>query len=458
MIINDFDVIISEGESYTVEFKESADKSLPSEVCAFANASGGRIFIGVHDSGRIVGTDTGNAARSRIQDTINKIEPKLRVELSIHKNVVVLNVPEGTNKPYSCPDGFYLRSGPNSQKLERESIVEFFQNEGRIRYDKIVRGELPIDERFNEKAYNRFLKLAKISSVLEKENVLYNLNCGETIDKKTFFTNAGAIFFRTNDEDSIFQHAVVVCALYKGNDKLYILDAKELDADIVSNIDGAMTFLKKHLRMSYVIKTVQRENILELPEDALREAVVNAVCHRDYFEEGARVMVEIFDDRVDITNPGGICKGITEQNFGTVSITRNPIIADMLHRINYIERMGTGIIRMKNAAREANVAEPEFEFSGFFKVTFKRNASDDSSGCQAVAKRLPSGCQAVATADRKREIIAYLKKNHSAKVSDFVSAFGLSDGRIRALLREMVADGMIEKIGDNRYAYYVPIQ
>jgi ATP-dependent DNA helicase RecG len=96
-------------------------------------------------------------------------------------------------------------------------------------------------------------------------------------------------------------------------------------------------------------------------------------------------MVEIFDDRVDIVNPGGLCKGITPENFGTVTITRNPIIASMFFRIDYIEQMGTGIERMRNSAREANVAEPIFEFSGFFKVTFKRDDADTSIGRQSVA-------------------------------------------------------------------------
>ncbi|MDR2869456.1 MAG: putative DNA binding domain-containing protein [Deferribacteraceae bacterium] len=369
---NNLPAILTEGESYTIEFKESPDKSLASEVCAFANASGGKIFIGVDDSGRIVGTDTSNAARSRIQDTINQIEPRLKVDIDIQENIIIVTVPEGTQKPYSCSKGFYLRSGPNSQKLERDSIIEFFQNEGRVRYDDIVREDLPIAERFNDAAYRRYIKLAKISEVLDRDTILKNLSCAALRNGKLHFTNVGALFFRVNDEDVVFRHASIVCALYKGVDKAIILDAKELNSDIVSNIDDAMIFLKKHLRMSYKIESLQRENILELPEDALREAVVNAVCHRDYFEKGARVMVEIYDDRVDITSPGSACKGITLENFGTVSITRNSIIASMLHRINYIEQMGTGIVRMKNATKEAKVAEPVFKLEGFFKTTFKR--------------------------------------------------------------------------------------
>ncbi|MDR1320424.1 MAG: helix-turn-helix domain-containing protein [Gracilibacteraceae bacterium] len=447
---NDLDIILSEGESYTVEFKVSADKSLPSEVCAFANASGGKVFIGVDDRGHVVGTDVSNAARSRIQDTVNKIEPRLNVSIDVIDNIVALTVPEGTHKPYSCPTGFYLRSGPNSQKLDRDSIIDFFQSEGRVRYDEIIRDDLPIDELFNESAFKRYVRAAKISGVLEREAILKNLNCTGMSGGKMCFTNAGALFFRVNDEDVLFRHAGIVCALYKGTGKTNILDAKELSGDIVSNVDNAIIFLKKHLRLSYKIEGLRRENILELPEDALREAVVNAACHRDYFEKGSRVMVEIFDDRVDIVSPGGVCKGITPENFGTVTITRNPIIASMFFRIAYIEQMGTGIGRMRNATREANVAEPKFEFAGFFKVTFKRSEAESSIGRQSAANRSLSA----AATDRKRAVISYLEENGQARVADFAGVIGLSDGRVRALLREMVGDGTIEKIGDKRYAHY----
>jgi ATP-dependent DNA helicase RecG len=226
------------------------------------------------------------------------------------------------------------------------------------------------------------------------------LLCGTAAESILCFTNAGALFFRMNDEDVIFRHAGIVCALYKGMDKTHILDAKELNGDVVSSVDDAIVFLKKHLRVSCKIEGLRRENILELPEDALREAVVNAVCHRDYFEKGARVMAEVFDDRVDIVSPGGVCKGITPENFGTVSITRNPIIASMFFRIDYIEQMGTGIGRMRNAAQEANVAEPKFEFIGFFKVTFKRNEAGASIGTQSAVNRQLSA----ATANRRRSV------------------------------------------------------
>jgi len=314
-MIPDLDIILGEGENYTTEFKESADKSLASEVCAFANASGGRIFIGVDDNGKIIGTDTSNAARSRVQDTINQIEPRLSADVAVHENIIVVAVPEGANKPYSCSKGFYLRSGPNSQKLERDSIIDFLQTEGKVIYDSIVNEKYPITDNFDEAEYLKYLKKSNIS------------------------------------------------------------DAKDFNGSIIENIDNAIVFLKRNLRVRYEIKTVQRKNILELPEDALREAVINAVCHRDYFEKGARVMVEIFDDRVEITNPGTAPKGITKENFGSTSVTRNPVIASLLHRAHYIERMGTGIMKMIRAMETANLEKPVFKTEGFFfKVIFKRDS------------------------------------------------------------------------------------
>ena len=145
--------------------------------------------------------------------------------------------------------------------------------------------------------------------------------------------------------------------------------------DLVTIIDEAILFLKKHLNLRYEIKEIRRKEILEILEIAIREAVVSAVCHRDYFEKGANVMVEIFDDQVEISNPGSLPHGMTLEDFGKKSITRNPTIASLLHHIHYIEKMGTGINRMREACKEAGIPEPEFEITGFFTILFRRKTS-----------------------------------------------------------------------------------
>jgi ATP-dependent DNA helicase RecG len=447
--------ILSDGEGYTVEFKVSPDKTLAQEGCAFANASGGRIFIGVSDDGQIIGTDTSNSARSRIQDTINQIEPQLSVNTSVHENIIIINVPQGKDKPYSCSKGFFMRSGPNSQKLERNDIIEFFQSEGHIRYDSIVQSDLAVDDNFNDKAYGEFLKNAGISEVLPRNDILKNLGCIELVDGKAVYTNAGALFFRNNAGDMFYQHATVVCGLYKGIDKAYILDAKEFSGGMANNIDEAVLFLKRNLKLRYEIKEIRRKNILEIPEDALRETVVNSVCHRNYFEKGARVMVEIFDDRVDITNPGGLPKGITSENFGTLSVTRNPVIASMLHRIHYIERMGTGISRIRNAMTAAGLEEPVFSSQGFFKVTFKRDV-DVGKDVVNVGKDVVKENEMIEKilSDIETQTYAIIKEDINITISELSKSLKVSERHVQRIIQKLRDKNLLERKGGRKHGYW----
>jgi ATP-dependent DNA helicase RecG len=407
----------------------------------------------------------------------------LNAALDVFDNIIVLTVPEGTQKPYSCPEGFFLRTGPNSQKLDRDSIIEFFQSEGRVRYDQIVRDDLPITERFNEAAYRRFIRLAKISEVLDRDTNLINLKCAGRSGEKLCFTNVGALFFRTNDEDVEFRHAGIVCGLFRGTSKAYVLDAKELNSDIVSNVDDAIIFLKKHLRISFKIEGLRRENILELPEDAIREAIVNAVCHRNYFEYGSRIMVEIYDDRVDIVSPGGVCKGITPENFGTISITRNPLVQSMFYRIGYIEQMGTGIIRMKEAAKEANVAEPQFVLENFFRVTFKRTQLDTSSGSQAIASghKQPqailndiqsmldnsgvsggnggiNGGDGGINGGNRKVVMDILRSDSAITTANISKQTGIPTRTVERIVAELKKDGIVERVGSKKAGYWQIIE
>ena len=165
----------------------------------------------------------------------------------------------------------------------------------------------------------------------------------------------------------------MTCALYKGVEKVDVLDRRDFNEDIIGNIEGAMNFLKQYIPVRYeMTDTPRRREVPEIPYGALREAVINAVAHRDYFEKGANVMVEIFDDRVEISNPGGLVKGLRPEDFGRKSILRNPNVAALLHRAGYIEKMGTGINKIRALIKDAGLPEPVFEFNGFFTVIFKR--------------------------------------------------------------------------------------
>lgn len=373
-MINSIDNLIKMGEGYELEFKENIEKSLAKEVCAFANANGGKIIIGISDDGKLkpISSDKSNRIKSQAQDIINKIEPKVSVIITYTNGLIIIDVAEGNSKPHYCSDGFFLRIGANSQKLTRNEIIEMSKREGAIKFDTIEHQDATFKNDFDSEAYDYFLEKAQISSSIPSKQLLKNLKC---MTDNVHFTNAGVLFF-TKSIDYLLRQAVCTCVLYKGIDKYKILDRKDYKANMLMNIDNAVSFVQRHTNLEYIIEHVQRENVPEIPEIALREAIVNAFCHRYYFEEGSNITVEVFDDRVIVSSFGGLPPGLPAKKFGkeSVSVQRNPIIADLLLRANYIEKVGTGIQRIKKSVDELGKGKVKFSYDEhWFFVVFTRN-------------------------------------------------------------------------------------
>ncbi len=129
--------IIEDGEGYLIEFKEKLS-NIDKEMVSFANGSGGRIFIGISDSGEQKGIKITNKLKSQTQDIANNCEPAIKIILKEVQNILIVHVRSGADKPYCCSSGFYTRIGPNAQKMTRNQIIEFFQSEGKIRYDELT--------------------------------------------------------------------------------------------------------------------------------------------------------------------------------------------------------------------------------------------------------------------------------------------------------------------------------
>jgi ATP-dependent DNA helicase RecG len=149
------------------------------------------------------------------------------------------------------------------------------------------------------------------------------------------------------------------------------LDRKDFAGGVVADIEESMRFIQRNTRTAYRIEKLQREEIPEYPMTALREAVTNAVMHRDWFLDGANVFIEISEDRIEVSSPGGLPGGMRPEDLGSKSVRRNPLIADLLHRIDFIEKAGTGIRRMRDGAKELGSPEPAFAMDGFFTATFR---------------------------------------------------------------------------------------
>ena len=138
MTTEELEILVKQGEGYTLEFKENLGKKFAVEVVALANSMGGKILIGVDDDGNIIGTDTSNNQRANIQNQISQIEPRINVKIEVVDNVIVVNVPEGDDKPYSSSDGYYLRAGAMCQKMNRNEIREYLEDGGKIQFDRMI--------------------------------------------------------------------------------------------------------------------------------------------------------------------------------------------------------------------------------------------------------------------------------------------------------------------------------
>jgi len=298
----ELDFLLKQGEGLKLEFKEGFDaKHLSKEIVAFANAEGGRIFIGVDDKSKIKGIEVTNRIKSQVQDLARNCDPSININLEAIDNILIVNIDEGMEKPYRCSDGFFLRQGSNSQKLSTDEIREFFNKEGKIFFDEIINKDFTFENRYSKAKFEEFIKRAGISRTISDSGILKNLGVMAEAEN---FKNAGVLFF-CDDIERFFRHAIVTCVLYKGLDKAFIIDRKDFHSDIYSNYNDSMNFLRKNLKLIYRIEgSGPRKEILEIPEDALKEVMINAIAHRDYNEKGANIQVDVFDDRVEISNPG----------------------------------------------------------------------------------------------------------------------------------------------------------
>lgn len=440
-------LILEEGEGYTLEFKRSLNSDLPKELVAFANASGGRIFIGVNDDNQIVGCDLSNKTLSKIEDMATACDPAVLIhteKLPAHK-LLVIHVPEGVNRPHRCNKGFYLRNGANSQKMRTADITAFIQAEGKVRFDEQLRLDLDWQAALDEKRLNHFLDLAKISHRKDLRSLLLNLCAGDYKDGKFYLNQTGVLFFTREPVQHLF-HVSVVCALFKGTHKAYILDRKELSGNLLENVEDALLFLKKHLQLRWEItsQSARRKEVLELPEIALREAMVNAVCHRDYLEQGAQVMVEIFDDRVAIYNPGGLPKGLSPEEFGTRSVCRNPLIAGLLLRCDYIEKMGTGIDRIHAALAKEHCPKVNIRFNTMFTLEFPRPTYIKTNGTPEQPREKTREKTRGGTRGKVLNLIAENPQITTAQLAD---AIGITPKGIEWQIARLKKAGLLKRIG-----------
>ncbi|GAB3655948.1 ATP-binding protein [Echinicola sediminis] len=318
------------------------------------------------------------------QNSLNEINPHVSTdfyEVALEgKTVWVIEVNTGSQKPYVLSGAIFVRQGPNTQKLTTvEQMRDFFQQSDRIYFDEAPCFDFDLASALDQNWFEEFRVLSGLSKSVGQEQIIDNLRL---ILPDGNMKNGGVLFFGLNPEQFI-ESSVIRCLAFEGTNKTQIIDDKIYGGPLMRQYDQAMQWLKGKLDVRYEIEGGgPRKEIWEIPETALKEAIINALSHRDYYDKGAKIMVELFKDRVEISNPGGLTSAISLADFGTKSHSRNPLIFGLFVRVHMVEQVGSGIGRIRDLMKFAKLPEPMFRTEGMFSVVFsrKQEASGKSSG------------------------------------------------------------------------------
>jgi ATP-dependent DNA helicase RecG len=450
----DITALLQAPESKVLEFKQdlsSPDKVLRT-IIAFANTSGGSLVIGVEDETKnILGVDEPLGMEERLSNMIHdSIFPRLLPNIEIipwrKTYLILIEVYPSNNRPHyfknkGLEKSAYIRVGSSNRVADSLMITELQRMTNSESFDEQPMPELKPDA----------LDFAAASTIFSDYRQL-KLSDFETLRWVTKYqgrsvpTVGGMILFGKNRE-KYFPDAWIQVGRFQGVNKQHIVDSLEIRSYPVIAVNEAVAFIKKHLTQKIEISEIKRTEIWNVPLVAIREAVINALAHADYMQRGSPIRMAIFDDRIEIENPGLIPFNLTMDDlYQGISKLRNPVIGRTFHDLKLIERWGSGIRRMLETCRDAGLAQPMLEEVGMhFRVTlFTIQRSK-------IAK--------LSLDQLDENILSMLKNGNGLSTSEIAAKIGLSTRATRSRLITLVDHRFIVEIGsgprDPQRKYYL---
>lgn len=389
-------------ESERVEWKQSLGewKEIIETCAAFATSRGGTIYVGVTSNGTPRSVQVG---KGTMEDLTNKIKlntdppqfPTVEMSSSETAGLLKIRVEESPIKPVWAFGRPVKRVGRTNQYLKRDEAHRLMTMTTGRTWDA-----LPC-ERFTEKEIDRkavrdYLRRTGMKLSTPLDDLLKNLGMPET---SSGYCNAAVLLFSKRPQSFLIE-TEVKCGRFEGTDSVNFLDERTLDGNILSQLEESLAFMRRNTRQAIRITgKPEREIVPEYPDEAVREGLINALCHRDYASVGT-VQVRIYDDRLEIWNPGRLPPDLSIEALYRqhASHPRNPRLAHALYRARLIEHWGTGTLRIIQACEKHNLKAAFSVEAGFFVVTLKR----------------PPGTRAVSHPDlrlndRQKKALAYLK-------------------------------------------------
>jgi ATP-dependent DNA helicase RecG len=439
-------------ETEILEFKKSTGelKEAMNSICAILNKhQHGELYFGVRPDGTVIGQIvTEESLREVSQKIGNFIEPKIYPEIqkvNIEGRDCIYVKFEGNQVPYFAYGVAKIRVADEDLTMSPQELAEFIRRTDKEenRWENRISNKTidDVDEALLQKYTNQAHSVGRIAiEYTDKKTVLNQLELSEG----EHLINAGKALFA----DDLLQD--IQMAIFATTERTTFNDIQRYHGPVLNLVDIAENYIKSNIHWKVEFTgDLQRTEIPEIPVDAIREALLNSFCHKDY-ETGQSNEVAIYKDRIEIYNPGAFPEGYEPQDFidrPERPIRRNPRIARILYYSKDVESFGTGLRRI---AETCNAAGVRFEFrklkSGFVVCFYRSNEKADKKPIKADKKPIK--------ADRQSMIIEYIKNNGSVSNKEARELLSLADSTTKRVLKEMVNDGLLEVKGEKKSRRY----
>ena len=434
-------------ESKTVEYKREYTEDIKYAVVAFANTEGGKIYIGVDDDGHTCGISEPDKVMLRITNMIrDTIRPDVTMFIDCNisemegNTVIIVTVLRGTARPYYLankgvrPEGVYVRQGSSSVPASETAILNMIKETSGDCYE-------------NSRSINQQLTFEKTSSYFAKNDIDFGeaqMRTLNMIGEDKTFTNLAMLL-----SDQCVHNLKL--AIFQGGQKTVFLDRREFTGSLLEQLEEAFSYidLSNRTRAEFVgLERIDRRNY---PPEAIREALLNAIVHRDY-SISSSTLISIFDDRIEFVSIGGLVRGISFDDIMLgVSVLRNPHLANVFYRLKLIEAYGTGILKIYESY--ANYAEkPKIEVSNnAFKITLPNinfiSVPEHEKDGKIIIKSVPQ--------KERQDFIMKLFNTHEVITrNDIETALKVSQATAILIIREMLEKGQLIKDKGGKYSRY----
>ena len=445
-------------------------------IVAFANTQGGKLIVGIDDkTHEIVGVANEilfhlmDGIANAISDScMPQIIPDIEPQTIDGKTVIIVSVEAGKNRPYYLKskgkeNGTYIRVAGTSRQAFPEKIRELEMEGARISWDELTCVGYPVSKEATEKLCSNIENFREKVGMTErsvKKEQLINWKILKQSEGQLLATNAYALL--TSD---YFPFSKTQCAVFKGTDRAVFLDKREFTGPIYTQIEEAVDFVLRNIRLGATIDGLVRREKYELPPEAIREMIINAHCHRNLLDESC-IQVAVYDDRLEVTSPGGLYNGLTyEEVMNGHSKIRNKAIANIFSQMGLVEAWGSGVKRILNAAKEYGLPEPKFqEFDNMFRVELFRNSLPMTSENKHIGETSEKHRRNIGETSEKhgivelnstqQEIVKLLLENNQLSAAKLAEKIGVASRNIESNIKKLKEFGILVRHGSPKNGYW----